>query len=75
MLHLMATSTQQSSHATNASKKMDITTFYNKLAFLVQYISEYNILIISGDKNPYIAKSENNNFSAYTTCQTEIVNI
>ena len=50
---------------TNASGEMDITTFYDRLSSLIQYIAKHNIIIIGGDMNVQIGKDENNKFSLY----------
>ena len=49
----------------NASDKMDLITFYNKLSFLVHSIPKHNILIIDVDMNTQIIKNENNKFSQH----------
>ena len=62
----MTTPIQQSSFATynptNTSDKTDITTFCNKLSFLVRYIPKHDVLIISGYMNAQIDKERNNKF-------------
>ena len=46
----------------NASNKIDIITFYNKLSSLVQHI-----LINSGDMNAQIGKGKNNKFCLHNS--------
>ena len=52
---------------TNASDKIDIITFYNKLLSLVGNIPKHNVLIISGDTTAHIGKDRKKKNSAYTT--------
>ena len=47
---------------TNASDRMNLISFYNKLSSLVHSIPKHNILLICGDMNAQIGKDENNKF-------------
>ena len=55
------------SSPTNASDKMDLITFYNKLSSLVHSILKHNVLIISGNMNVQIGKNINHKFSLYNS--------
>ena len=50
---------------TNARNEIDITTFYDRLFYLVQHILKHNMLIIGRDMNAQISKDENYKFDLY----------
>ena len=65
----MATPAQQSYLAspTNASDEMDITTFFKKISFFVQFIPKENVLIIGRGINVQIRKDGNNEFCIHNS--------
>jgi len=52
---------------TNASDETDVETFYNGLSSLCRHTPKHNVLIIGGDMNAQIGKTENNRFSLHNT--------
>ena len=59
---------------TNVSEENEIVTFYEDLSSLVRSIPKHNLLVIGGDMNAQIGKTETTN-TAYTTRQTGMDNI
>ena len=58
----------------NVCEETELITFYDDLSSLVRSIPKHNFLVIGGDMNAQIGKTETTN-SAYTTRQTEMGNI
>ena len=46
---------------TNVSEETELVTFYDQLSSLVRSIPKYNMLVIGGDMNAQIAKTETTN--------------
>ena len=59
---------------TNVSEETELVTFYEELSSLVRSIPKHNLLVIGGDMNAQIGKTETTN-TAYTTRQTGMDNI
>ena len=59
---------------TNVSEETELIAFYDELSSFVYSIPKHNVLIIGGDMNAQIVKTEATN-SAYTTHETEMDNI
>ena len=60
----MATPEQQSSPATaptNVSEETELVAFYDELSSLVRSIPKHNMLVIGGDMNAQIGKTETTN--------------
>ena len=58
----------------NVIEETELITFYDELSSLVRSIQKNNVLVIGGDMNAHIGKTETTN-SANTTRQTEMGNI
>ena len=65
----MATTAQQSSHATysttNVSEEADLIAFCYELSSLARRIPKHNVFIISGDRNAQIGKNVSHKYSLY----------
>ena len=59
---------------TNVSEETELVTFYDELSSLVRSIPKHNVLVIGGDMNAQIRKTETTN-TAYTTRQIGMDNI
>ena len=59
---------------TNVSGETERVTFYEELSSLVRSIPKHNLLVIGGDMNAQMGKTETTN-TAYTTRQTVMDNI
>ena len=59
---------------TNVSEETELAAFYDELSSLVRSIPKHNVLVIGGDMNAQIGKTETTN-TAYTTCQIGMDNI
>ena len=59
---------------TNVSEETELVAFYDELSSLVRSIPKHNVLVIGGDMNAQIGKTETTN-TAYTTRQIGMDNI
>ena len=59
---------------TNVSEETELVTFYDELSSLVRSIPKHNMLVIGGDMNAQIGKTETTN-TASTTRQIGMGNI
>ena len=59
---------------TNVSEETELVAFYDELSSLVRSIPKHNMLVIGGDMNAQIGKTEITN-TAYTTRQIGMDNI
>ena len=59
---------------TNVSEETELVTFYDELSSLVHSIPKHNMLVIGGDMNALIGKTETTN-TASTTRQIGMDNI
>ena len=60
--------------STNVSEETELVTFYVELSSLVRSIPKHNLLVIGGDMNAQIGKTETTN-TAFTTRQIGMDNI
>ena len=59
---------------TNVSEETELVTIYDEFSSLVRSIPKHNMLVIGGDMNAQIGKTETTN-TASTTRQIEMGNI
>ena len=59
---------------TNVSEETELVAFYEELSSLVRSIPKHNVLVIGGDMNAQIGKTETTD-SAFTTHQIGMDNI